>query len=331
MLSQLRLDLIEQRLRSQPAALDGAESAEVATAAVGGVDALENLFARYLPQLVLATVVPVAVLITVATLDLIAAGVMLLTLPLVPLFMWLIGRATERRARERWQALRLLAAHFLDVVRGLPTLRAFNRGEAQTAEIARVADEYRRTTMGTLRVAFLSGAVLELAATLGIALVAVTVGVRLVDGGIGFEAALTVLVLAPELYLPLRNMGAQFHASADGIAVAGRLLDLVEAPPAVSAGTGRARRAAETRDPARGRLVRLPRPRRRARRRRPRARAGRDGRARRRERRGQEHDRLAAAAARPSRPAGASPRAASTSPRATPPRGARSSRGCRSA
>ena len=151
---------------------------------------------------------------------------MLLTLPLVPLFMWLIGRATERRARERWQALRLLAAHFLDVVRGLPTLRAFNRGEAQTAEIARVADEYRRTTMGTLRVAFLSGAVLELAATLGIALVAVTVGVRLVDGGIGFEAALTVLVLAPELYLPLRNLGAQFHASADGIAVAGRLLDL---------------------------------------------------------------------------------------------------------
>ena len=181
-LSQLRLDLIEQRLREQPAALDGAESAEVATAAVAGVDALETLFARYLPQAVLAMVVPVAVLITVAWLDLIAAGVMLLTLPLVPLFMWLIGRATERRARERWQALRLLAAHFLDVVRGLPTLRAFNRGEAQTAEIARVADEYRRTTMGTLRVAFLSGAVLELATTLGIALVAVTVGVRLVDG-----------------------------------------------------------------------------------------------------------------------------------------------------
>ena len=237
-LSQLRLDLVERRLRSQPAALDGAESAEIATAAVAGVDALETLFARYLPQAVLAIVVPVAVLITVAWLDLIAAGVMLLTLPLVPLFMWLIGRATERRARERWQALRMLAGHFLDVVRGLPTLRAFNRGEAQAAEIARVADEYRRTTMGTLRVAFLSGAVLELASTLGIALVAVTVGVRLVDGNIGFEAALTVLVLAPELYLPLRNLGTQFHASADGIAVAGRLLDLIEAPAAVSAGSG---------------------------------------------------------------------------------------------
>ena len=108
---------------------------------------------------------------------------MLLTLPLVPVFMWLVGRYTERRARERWQALSLLATHFLDVVRGLPTLRAFNRSEAQSAQIADVSDRYRRATMGTLRVAFLSGAVLELAATLGIALVAVTVGVRLVEGG----------------------------------------------------------------------------------------------------------------------------------------------------
>jgi thiol reductant ABC exporter CydD subunit len=235
-LSTLRLDLVAARLRTQPAALDGAESGEVATAAVAGVDALETLFARYLPQVVLAAVVPIAVLAVVAWLDLLAAGVMLLTLPLVPVFMWLIGRSTERRARERWQALRLLSTHFLDVVRGLPTLRAFNRGEAQAAQIAAVSDEYRRTTMGTLRVAFLSGAVLELATTLGIALVAVTVGVRLVDGGIDFEPALTVLVLAPELYLPLRNLGAQFHASADGVAVAGRLLDLVDAPPSVSSG-----------------------------------------------------------------------------------------------
>ena len=161
---------------------------------------------------------------------------MLLTLPLVPVFMWLVGRYTERRTRERWQALSLLATHFADVVRGLPTLRAFNRGRAQTEQIAVVSDRYRVATMGTLRVAFLSGTVLELAATIGVALVAVTVGVRLVDGGIGLEAGLTVLVLAPELYLPLRNVAAQFHASADGAAVAGRLLDLIEAPPAVVAG-----------------------------------------------------------------------------------------------
>ena len=227
-LSQLRLDLVDRRLRDRPAALDGVESGEVATVAVGGVDALEATFARYLPQAVLAVVVPVAVLGLVASIDLVSAGIMLLTLPLVPVFMWLIGRYTERQTRRRWLALRLLATHFLDVVRGLPTLRAFNRSQSQGQRIAEVGDEYRRATMGTLRVAFLSGTVLELAATLGIALVAVTVGVRLVEGGLGLEAGLTVLVLAPELYLPLRNLAAQYHASADGLAVAERLLDLVE-------------------------------------------------------------------------------------------------------
>jgi thiol reductant ABC exporter CydD subunit len=236
-LSELRLELVERRLRHQPAALDGAESAEVSTAAVGGVDALETTFARYLPQVVLAVTVPIAVLVLVASIDLVSAAVMLLTLPLVPVFMWLVGRYTERRARERWQALALLSTHFLDSVRGLPTLRAFNRGETQAERIAETSDRYRRTTMGTLKVAFLSGTVLELAATLGVALVAVIVGVRLVEGGIGLEAGLTVLVLAPELYLPLRNLGAQFHASADGLAVAERLLDLIDAQEAASSGS----------------------------------------------------------------------------------------------
>jgi ATP-binding cassette subfamily C protein CydD len=235
-LSRLRLELVERRLRDQPAALDGAESAEVATTAVAGAAALETTFARYLPQVVLAVVVPVAVLVLVAAIDFVSAGVMLLTLPLVPLFMWLIGRYTERRTRERWQALTLLATHFLDVVRGLPTLRAFNRGEAQVERIAEVGDRYRRSTMGTLRIAFLSGAVLELAATLGIALVAVTVGVRLVDGNLALEPGLTVLVLAPELYLPLRNLAAQFHSSAEGRAAAERLLDLIDTPPATRSG-----------------------------------------------------------------------------------------------
>jgi len=157
---------------------------------------------------------------------------MLITLPLVPVFMWLIGRHTEERTRERWLALRLLSTHFLDVVRGLPTLRAFNRGRQQAEVLDGIGERYRRTTIGTLRVAFLSGAVLELAATLGVALVAVTAGVRLVDGGLGLEAALTVLVLAPELYLPMRQLAAQFHASADGVAVAERMLELVDEPTA---------------------------------------------------------------------------------------------------
>jgi len=227
--SKLRLDVVDARLRRRPAAFDGTQTSEVTTAAVTGVDALEATFARYLPQVVLAAVVPIAVLAIVVSIDPLAAGVMVLTLPLVPVFMWLVGRQTARKARARWRALALLSNHFLDVVRGLPTLRAFNRGSVQADRIADVSDEYRRTTMGTLRIAFLSGAILELAATLGIALVAVVVGVRLAEGNIGFEAALTVLVLAPELYLPLRNLAAQWHSSADGAAVAERLLDLSDA------------------------------------------------------------------------------------------------------
>jgi thiol reductant ABC exporter CydD subunit len=235
-LSELRLALVKRRLRDQPIALDGVETGEVAASAVQGVEGLEAYFARYLPQLVLASVVPIIVLAWVATIDLITAGVMLLTLPLVPGFMWLIGRYTEERTRERWQALSQLSGHFLDVVRGLPTLQAFNRSRAQAQVLAEVGEHYRRTTMATLRVGFLSGSVLELAATVGVALVAVTVGVRLDDGSLGLQAGLTVLVLAPELYLPLRQLAGQFHASADGLAVAERMLDLLDAPSAFAGG-----------------------------------------------------------------------------------------------
>jgi len=235
-LSQLRLGLVERRVRRHPVALDGAEAGEIVAASVQGIDGLEAYFARYLPQVVLACVVPLVVLAWVGAVDVETALVMLLTLPLVPVFMWLIGRYTESRTRERWQALRLLSTHFLDVVRGLPTLRAFNRGRAQAATIADVGERYRRATMRTLRVSFLSGSVLELAATLGVALVAVTVGVRLADGGLGLQAGLTVLVLAPELYLPLRQLGVQYHASADGVAVADRIFALLDAPSGAPAG-----------------------------------------------------------------------------------------------
>jgi ATP-binding cassette, subfamily C, bacterial CydD len=237
--SGLRLELVERRLHTDPAGLGAAPSGELATTAVAGAEAIETTFARYVPQVVLAVIVPISVLVLVTAIDPVSAAVMLLTLPLVPVFMWLVGRYTERRTRERLEALTLLGSHFLDVVRGLPTLRAFNRGGEQAASIAEVSDRYRVRTMETLRVAFLSGAVLELAATLGIALVAVTVGVRLVDGNLGLQAGLTVLVLAPELYLPLRNLAAQFHASADGFAAATRLLDAIESPATISSGPGR--------------------------------------------------------------------------------------------
>lgn len=235
-MSELRGALVARRLSADPTAADGAEAGEVVAAAVSGVDALETYFARYLPQVVLATVVPLGVLGWVATADPQSAAIMALTLPLVPLFMWLLGRAAEQRTRDRWEALRQLSTHFLDVVRGLPTLRAFNRGAAQARELEAVGERYRRTTMETLRIAFLSGSVLELAATLGVALVAVTVGVRLAGGTLGLETGLTVLVLAPELYLPLRRLGAEYHAGAGGIAVAERLFALLDAAPAVPPG-----------------------------------------------------------------------------------------------
>ena len=232
-LSELRLALAAKRLRSQPIAVDGAGNAEIAAVAVQGVDALEGYFARYLPQAVLATVVPFLVIAWVAFVDWESALIMLLTLPLVPVFMWLIGRYTEQRTQERWLALRRLSSHFLDVVRGLPTLRAFGRAGDEVATLAMVSDRYRATTMETLRVSFLSGSVLELAATVGVALVAVTAGVRLVGGDLGLQAGLVVLVLAPELYLPFRRLGAEYHASADGLAVAERMFALLDAPDAV--------------------------------------------------------------------------------------------------
>ncbi len=237
-MSELRLALIARRLRTDPLATDGVDGAEIAAAAVQGVEGLEGYFARYLPQVVLAGVVPLLVVVWVAVVDLEAGLIMLLTLPLVPVFMWLIGTYTEERTRERWQALRRLSVHFLDVVRGLPTLRALGRAGAEAAIIAEVSDRYRRTTMETLRISFLSGSVLELASTLGVGLVAVTAGVRLADGGLGLQAGLTVLVLAPEVYLPFRRLGAEYHASADGLAIAERMFGLLDVPAATpGAGT----------------------------------------------------------------------------------------------
>ncbi|HUA02670.1 MAG TPA: thiol reductant ABC exporter subunit CydD [Solirubrobacteraceae bacterium] len=233
-LSELRLTLATRRIRTQPLAVDGASGAEITTVSVQGTEALEGYFARYLPQVVLASIVPFLVIVWVAFLDVEAAVIMLVTLPLVPVFMWLIGSYTADRTRARWHALKALSGHFLDMVRGLPTLRAFGRAHDETAIVARVSDRYRVATMETLRLSFLSGSVLELAATLGVGLVAVTAGVRLVDGSLGLEAGLAVIVLAPELYLPFRRLGAEYHASADGLAVAERMFALLDAPAASS-------------------------------------------------------------------------------------------------
>jgi thiol reductant ABC exporter CydD subunit len=228
--SQLRSQLLAHAVRLGPGWLAGRRSAELATLATRGVDALDVYFSRYLPQLVLAVVVPIAVLARMFPADLLAAVTVVLTLPLIPVFTVLIGMAAQARSRRRWRALAHLANHFLDVVTGLATLKIFGRAKAQAAKIRRVTDEYRRETMATLRIAFMSSLVLELLASIAVALVAVGVGLRLVEGTLDLETGLLVLILAPEAYLPLRHLGTHYHASTEGLAAAEEVFAVLESP-----------------------------------------------------------------------------------------------------
>ena len=186
--------------------------------ATRGATSVEPYVTRYLPALVLAAVLPALTVAAIWWLDWLSGLIVLLTLPLVPVFAALVGMATRDRAALQWRELGALSGHFLDVVRGLPTLVAHRRAEAQVARIGAVTERYRRPTVDTLRLAFASSSVLELVATLSVALVAVSVGLRLADATLGFETALIVLLLAPEAYWPLRRVGAEFHAAAEGTA-----------------------------------------------------------------------------------------------------------------
>ena len=223
----------------------GRASGEVVALATRGLDSLDAYFGQYLPQVVLAMVVPVVVVVSMATADLVATLTVVLTLPLIPFFMALIGSFTVRRRKRRWEALARLSGHFLDVVAGLPTLRVFGRSAAQLKSLERVTDDYRRESMATLRVAFLSAFALELAATLSVAIVAVGVGLRLVDGLMDLRTGLFVLILAPEAYLPLRRLGASFHASEEGLAAIGRVFSILEDAPGAESATGGANTAIE--------------------------------------------------------------------------------------
>ncbi|HEY4894985.1 MAG TPA: thiol reductant ABC exporter subunit CydD [Solirubrobacteraceae bacterium] len=237
-MSELRGRLVRRLMLESPGQRPE-RSGELATTAVNGVDALEAYFAGYLPQLILASVVPVAVIAWVLVLDPITAAILAMTVPVLILFMILIGRGARSQAEGRWRALSLLGAHFLDVVRGLATLRAYNRASAQERTLAEVGEGYRSETMATLRIAFLSALVLELCAMIGTALLAATIGVQLVQGALGLRAGLTVLLLAPELYGPLRLVGQQFHASADAGAASQRIFAALDTPAAVLAGSAR--------------------------------------------------------------------------------------------
>jgi ATP-binding cassette, subfamily C, bacterial CydD len=229
--SRLRRALADRSVRLGPVWLAGQRAGEIAALATRGLDGLDTYFARYLPQLVLAAAVPVAVLARVAVADWVSAVVIAVTLPLIPVFAVLVGWHTKAQTRRQWRLLATLAGHFLDVVEGLPTLKLFGRAKAQEEVIAQVTSTHRAATMSTLRVAFLSALVLELTAAVATALVAVEVGLRLLYGHLGYETALVVLLLTPEAYLPLRAVGAQFHASMEGAAAAGRVFEILDTTP----------------------------------------------------------------------------------------------------
>ncbi|MHB9760011.1 thiol reductant ABC exporter subunit CydD [Streptomyces sp. BYX5S] len=228
--SELRRRLLERAAGLGPGWLSGQRTGSLVALATRGVDALDDYFSRYLPQLGLAVVVPVAVLARIVTEDWVSAAIIVGTLPLIPIFMMLIGWATQSRMDRQWRLLSRLSGHFLDVVAGLPTLKVFGRAKAQAESIRRITDQYRRATMRTLRIAFLSSFALELLATLSVALVAVTIGMRLVHGEMDLYIGLVILVLAPEAYLPLRQVGAQYHAAAEGLAAAEEIFAVLETP-----------------------------------------------------------------------------------------------------
>ena len=235
--SQLRRRLTDHALRLGPSWLARHRSGEVTTLATRGLDGLDAYFARYLPQLVLACLVPFAVLIRVGFADWISAVVIGVTLPLIPLFAIVVGLHTRATTQRQWRLMSRLGGHFLDVVEGLPTLKLFGRAKPQAEVIGEVTDSYRQATMSTLRVAFLSGFVLELAAALATALVAVEVGLRLLAGHMSYSTALLVLLLTPEAFLPLRAVGAQFHASTEGAAAAQDVFEILDTPVPAAAPT----------------------------------------------------------------------------------------------
>lgn len=235
--SQLRNRLLTRATALGPGWLTGRRSGELTTLATRGIDALDDYFARYLPQLGLAAVVPAVVLARILLADWISALTIVLTLPLIPLFMVLVGWATRDRMDRQWRLLGRLSGHFLDVVAGLPTLKVFGRAKAQADSIRAITGDYRKATLKTLRIAFLSSFVLELLATISVALVAVDIGMRLVHGDLSLRTGLLVLVLAPEAYLPLRQVGAQYHAAAEGLAAAEQVFEVLETEPATAPGS----------------------------------------------------------------------------------------------
>jgi len=242
--SELRRTVLARAAERGPGWLAERSSAGFATTLGPGLDALDAYFGRYLPQLALTAIATPVLLVAIGLGDLTSGLVVLCALPVIPVFMILIGLATQSLQRKQSDALARLGGAFTEAVEGLATLKVFGRARRQVGRIGTVTDEYRRGTLGVLRLSFVSGFALELAASLSVALVAVSIGIRLVDGSLGLGAAMFVLVLAPEAFAPIRQVGADFHAAQDGVEASAAVLDVLDddrtpaaAPPTPAAAT----------------------------------------------------------------------------------------------
>ena len=226
--SQLRARVLAKLAERGPDWVASQQSARLATVVTTGLDALDNYFARYLPQLLLTAIATPILIAVMLWQDLPSGLTVIIVIPLIPVFMILIGRVTQSVQQDQWQALQRLSTGFLDVVGGLGTLKIYGRERRQFDRIRSITEQYRTRTMKVLRVSFLSGFVLELAASLSVALIAVSIGLRLIDGALLLGVGLFVLLLAPEAFLPVRQVGAQFHAAADGLAAAEELFAILD-------------------------------------------------------------------------------------------------------
>lgn len=227
----LRGRLLDHLFRLGPVYVAGEKSADLAATAIEGIEALEPYLARYLPQMALVALVPLAILAAVFPLDWISGLTLLICGPIIPVFMVFVGYRAEAINRRQWRQLLAMSAHFLDAVQGIATLKLFGRARDEVALIARISEDYRRTTMAGLRVAFLTSAVLEFFASLSIALVAVLFGARLLHGQFGFFPAFLVLLLVPEFFSPLRGLATHYHARMSALAAAGRIFDILDIQP----------------------------------------------------------------------------------------------------
>ncbi|PZE36609.1 MULTISPECIES: thiol reductant ABC exporter subunit CydD [unclassified Curtobacterium] len=228
--SELRASVLRRAADRGPGWLAGRSSAGFAATLGPGLDALDAYFGRYLPQLALTAVATPLLLVAIGFGDLTSAVVIVCAMPVIPVFMALIGLATRSLQQRQADALARLGGAFTEAVEGLATLKVFGRARRQVGRIGQVTDEYRQGTIGVLRLSFVSGFALELAASLSVALVAVSIGIRLVDGSLGLGAAMFVLVLAPEAFAPLRQVGADFHAAQDGVQASQAVLDVLDDP-----------------------------------------------------------------------------------------------------